>query len=98
MYFIITAFTAIATTTIFYVSSQRTKYKLGTLCLIFWGATLMWFVDHVIAYINEGGEFLEMSFDATLLGLIVVLWGFISWGIFLLIEKFQQKVKTNCKS
>ena len=32
----------------------------------------MWFVDHVMAYLIEGGEFIEMNLDATLLGISVI--------------------------
>jgi uncharacterized membrane protein len=86
MYFIITAVAAIVSTVIWYVNAPNDKYKLSTLCLIFWGATLMWLVDHVMAYMMEGGEFFEISTDATLLGVNVVLLGFLIWIIVLLVK------------
>ena len=86
MYFIITAIAAIVSTIIWYVNAPNDKYKLSTLCFIFWGATLMWLVDHVMAYLMEGGEFFEISTDATLLGVNVVLLGLLLWIIVLLVK------------
>ncbi len=86
MYFIITAVAALATTIIWYVNAPEDKYKLSTLCFIYWGATLMWFVDHVMAYLTEGGEFFEITLDATLLGVTVVLFGLLVWIIMLLVR------------
>lgn len=86
MYFLITLTAAIAVTIIWYVKAPRDKYKLGTLCLIYWGASLMWFIDHVMAYFTEGGEFFEITLDATLLGVTVVLAGLIVWLVTLLVS------------
>ncbi|WP_027398658.1 hypothetical protein [Anaerovorax odorimutans] len=86
MYLIITALAAVITTIIWYVNAPDNKYKLGTLTLIFWGATLMWLVDHVIAFLTEGGEFFDTSLDATLLGITVTICGLLAWTIILLIS------------
>lgn len=86
MYLIITALAAIVVTIIWYINAPEDKYKLNILCFIFWGATLMWVVDHVMAYLTEGGEFFDLSLDATLLGISVVLLGLLAWMIVLLIK------------
>ena len=86
MFLLITAFAAVVSTIIWYFQAPEDKYKLNVLCFIFWGATLMWFADHVIAYLIDGGEFLEVSPDATLLGVAVVLLGLFAWMIVLLIN------------
>ena len=86
MYLIITAAAAIITTIIWYVNAPGDKYKLSTLCFIYWGATLMWFVDHVMAYLTEGGEFFEITLDATLLGITVVVCGLLVWLIMQLVS------------
>lgn len=86
MFFIITAIAAIVTTIIWYVNAPEDKYKLSTLCFIFWGATLMWFVDHIMAYLTEGGEFFEITLDAALLGITVVIVGLLAWIIMLLVN------------
>ena len=69
MFFIITALAAVVSTIVWYVNAPNDKYKLNILCFIYWGATLMWFVDHVMAYISEGGVFFEFTQDATMLGI-----------------------------
>ena len=86
MYLIITAVAAIVSTIIWYVNAPDDRYKLSTLSFIFWGATLMWLVDHVMAYLIEGGEFFDISVNATLLGVNVVLLGLIVWIIILLVK------------
>ena len=86
MWLIMTALAAVITTAIWYVKAPEGKYKLGLLSLIFWGATLMWFVDHVMAYLAEGGEFFEINLDATLLGISVIIFALIIWEIALLVS------------
>jgi len=86
MWLIMTALAAVITTVIWYIKAPNDKYKLGLLSLIFWGATLMWLVDHVMAYLTEGGEFLEINLDATLLGLSVITLALLVWVIVLLIS------------
>ncbi len=86
MWLILTALAAIITTLIWYVKAPEDKYKLGLLSLVFWGATLMWLVDHVMAYITEGGEFFETNLDATMLGVSVIVFALLVWEIVLLVS------------
>ncbi len=86
MWLIMTALAAVITTVIWYVKAPEDKYKLGLLSLIFWGATLMWVIDHVMAYLIEGGEFFEINLDATLLGISVIIIGLLVWMIVLLVS------------
>ena len=85
MYFIITAFAAILTTMIWHKLSED-KHQLSTLCFMYWGATLMWLVDHVMAFCMEGGAFFEITMDATLLGITVVVCGFFAWVVMALVK------------
>ncbi len=84
MYLILTAAAAIASTIVWYVKLPDTKYQLGFLSLMYWGATIMWTVDHVLTYIQEGGPAFDTSFSAFLLGIVIVLAGLIIWLIKLL--------------
>ncbi|MDN4186374.1 MAG: hypothetical protein QY871_04785 [Dehalococcoides mccartyi] len=84
MWLIMTLAAAVITTAVWYIKSLNDKYKLGFLSLMFWGASIMWLVDHVIAYLQEGGEFLEINQDATLLGISVIIFGLLVWEIVLL--------------
>jgi hypothetical protein len=86
MWLIMTALAAVITTAIWYVRAPDDKYKLGLLSLFFWGATLMWLVDHIMAYVTEGGEFLEINLDATLLGLAVIVLALFVWEMVLVIS------------
>ncbi len=86
MWLILTAFAAIITTIVWYVKSPDDKYKLGLLSLAFWGATIMWLVDHVMAFITEGGEFFETSLDASMLGISVIVFALAVWLAVLLVS------------
>ncbi|HEY54920.1 MAG TPA: hypothetical protein G4N91_01380 [Dehalococcoidia bacterium] len=93
MWLMLTALAAVITTAIWYAKAPDDKYKLGLLSLFFWGATLMWLVDHVIAYVTEGGAFLEINLDATLLGLAVIVFALFVWEIVLVVSDPKGVVK-----
>jgi peptidoglycan biosynthesis protein MviN/MurJ (putative lipid II flippase) len=86
MWLILTALVAVITTIIWYAKSPDDKYKLGLLSLMFWGATIMWLVDHIMAFASEGGEFFEISTDATMLGVAVIVLALMVWVIVLLVS------------
>jgi hypothetical protein len=94
MFFLLTALAAVVTTVIWYAKSPDNKYKLGLLSFIFWGATIMWLVDHVMAYMEEGGEFFELSADASMLGVSVIMGALIVWLAALLISDPKKVFKT----
>jgi hypothetical protein len=85
VWFLLTALAAIIATALWYVNAPGDKYKLSLLSFIYWGAALMWLVDHVIAYAQEGGEFFEINTDATGLGFSVLLFGLLVWLVVLLV-------------
>lgn len=62
----------------------------GTLCLIYWGAGLMWLVDFFFEYFSEGAAYFQQSFSEilndSLLGLSAVTLGAIAWLAILLIK------------
>jgi len=86
MFLIMTALAAVIATVIWYANAPEDKYKVGMLSLFLWGATLMWLVDHVMAYLMEGGEFFELNLDATMLGLSVIVLALIVWVLILVIS------------
>ena len=98
MWLIMTSLAAIVTTVIWYAKSPIDKYKLGLLSLMFWGATLMWLVDHVMAFLTEGGEFFEINLDATLLGISVIILALLVWMIVLLVSDPKGIIKKALKS
>jgi hypothetical protein len=98
MWLIMTSLAAIVTTIIWYDKSPKGKYKLGFLSLMFWGATLMWLADHLMAFLTEGGEFFEINLDATLLGISVIIFALLVWLIVLLVSDPKGVIQKALKS
>ena len=97
MTLLITVFAAIITTVIWYVKAE-TGMKFGMLCLMYWGAVLMWLVDAIAGYIELGAAYFtpaasEMLNDSYL-GLSVVALGLVIWLAVLLIKDPKGRVKT----
>ena len=94
-----TVFAAVIATVLWYKS--KTDMKLGVLCWLFWGASLMWLVDAIVEYIELGAEFftpaLEDLINDFYLGLSVVALGLVIWIIVLLISDPQGKIKAALK-
>ena len=90
MTLLITVFAAIITTVIWYMSSQRKTLRLGTLALMYWGASIMWFVDAVFEFIELREEFFSPSqadmINDSYLGFCVVALGLIIWLAIVLIK------------
>lgn len=90
MTLLITVIAAIAATVIWYTSENRDTYKLGTLSLIYWGASLMWLMDFVFEYAELKAEYFNQEFadilNDSLLGVAVVALGLIAWLVILLIK------------
>ncbi|MBS7616571.1 hypothetical protein KEJ45_05180 [Candidatus Bathyarchaeota archaeon] len=86
MWLILLASAATLTTAIWYSKAENDVYMLKLLTLIYWGATIMVLVDHAMGYLMEGGDFLEMTAEATVLGTILVITGLIIWEIALLLK------------
>lgn len=90
MTLLIAVFAAVITTIIWYTNDKRSQLKLGTLTLMYWGASLMWLVDAVVEYIELGAEYFtpasaDMLNDA-FLGLSVVAFGLIIWIVILMVK------------
>jgi hypothetical protein len=86
MWLIILAFAAAIATPIWYNMAEEDRYLLRLLCLILWGATIMVFVDHVMGFLMEGGEFLELTLDATVLGFAMLIAALVIWEIVLILK------------
>ena len=90
MTLLITVIAALVSTIIWYTSEKRDTYKLGTLSLMYWGASLMWFVDFVNEYIEMRAQYFEQDFadilNDSILGLTVVTIGLAVWLVILLFK------------
>lgn len=90
MTLLITLLAAVAVTLVWYLSDKARGLGIGTLCLAFWGASLMWLVDAVAEYIREGETYFapaagDMLNDA-FLGVSVVALGLAVWAISILVK------------
>ena len=90
MTLLITVFAAVISTVIWYKGAPENEMKTGILCWMFWGASIMWFVDAIFEYKELGAEYFtpaprDMLNDA-FLGLSVVALGLIVWVVYLLIK------------
>lgn len=86
MWLVILAMAAALTTAFWYWKAESDLYKLNILALIFWGATIMVLVDHVMGYLMEGGEFLEITSQSIVLGVVLVIAALVVWEIILIIK------------
>jgi len=68
-------------------------YLFKYLAAISWGASIMFFIDHVYGYLTEGGEFIDTSVDAVLLGFVLQLFVLILWMLILIIKNPKKSVK-----
>ena len=98
MTLLVSAFAAIVCTIIWYLSPRRGELRLGVLALMFWGSTLMWFVDAVFEYAELKAEYFMPAAEDMLndffLGLSVVALGLIIWLIVLMISDPKGVVKS----
>ena len=90
MTLLITCFAAIVATVIWYTNEKARQLKIGTLCLMYWGASLMWLVDAVAEYLELRAEFFtpaaEDMLNDSYLGLSVVALGLVIWLAIVLIK------------
>ncbi len=92
-----TIFAAIICTIFWYINAPESQMNIGILCLMYWGASLMWFVDAVFEYVEIGSAYftpapIDMLNDFYL-GLSVVALGLIIWLLVLLIKDPKGVVK-----
>ena len=85
-----TVFAALICTVIWYMNPRRKELHLGALCLMYWGASLMWLVDAIFEYAELHEEYFTPAFEDMIndayLGLSVVAPGMIIWLVILLIK------------
>ena len=92
-----TVFAAIISTIIWYKKEEARTLKVGTLSLMYWGASLMWLIDAVFEYAELGAEaFVPAPLDMLndfYLGLSVVALGLIIWLVILFVRDPKGVVK-----
>ena len=98
MTLLITLFAAVTATVVWYARLGRRDYKLGTLALMYWGASLMWMVDAVAEYIELQAEYftpaVEDLINDAYLGMSVVALGLVIWLVILFVKDPEGKLRT----
>ena len=94
-----TVFAAIICTILWYKKAPNDDMKLNVLCFMFWGASIMWFVDAIFEYAELKAAYftpaLEDMVNDLYLGLSVVALGLIVWLVILLIKDPKGIVKAS---
>ena len=100
MTLLITVFAAVIATVKWY-NRENDNMKLGILCFMYWGASIMWFVDAIFEYVELGSEYFSPApqdmLNDSFLGLAVVALGLIIWVVRLLILDPKGSVKRALK-
>ncbi len=93
-----TVFAAIICTIIWYCNAPKSQMKIGVLCWMYWGASLMWLVDAVFEYAEIHDEYFTPApadmLNDFYLGLSVIALGLVIWLIILLAKDPKGVVKS----
>ncbi|MGI6124230.1 MAG: hypothetical protein ACOYIG_08610 [Acetivibrionales bacterium] len=93
-----TVFAAIICTVIWYKNAPDSEMKVGILCWMYWGASLMWLVDAIFEYAELQAEYFTPTpvdmLNDFYLGLSVVALGLIIWLVILLIKDPKGVIKS----
>lgn len=92
-----TVFAAIICTILWYKNAPKDEMRLGILCWMYWGASIMWFVDALFEYAELKAEYFTPApadmLNDFYLGLSVVALGLIIWLVTLLVKDPKGVVK-----
>lgn len=90
MTLLITVFAAVISTIIWYKNDRRGEMRIGTLCFMFWGASLMWLVDAIFEYAELKAAYFTPApadmLNDLFLGLSVIALALVIWLVILLIK------------
>ena len=90
MTLLITTFAACIATAVWYKNYGRSEMKPGILALIYWGASIMWFVDAFVEYMELKDEYFTPApadmLNDSFLGFSVVALGLIIWLVAVMIK------------
>ncbi|MCR5586588.1 MAG: hypothetical protein K6F77_03555 [Lachnospiraceae bacterium] len=90
MTLLITVFAAAIVTGMWYKNAPNDSLNLNFLMWLYWGASLMWFVDAIFEYVELRDAFFTPAvadmINDSFLGLSVVAFGLVLWVIQLLVK------------
>ena len=97
MTLLLTVFAALISTVIWYSSENARAMKVSILCYMFWGASLMWFVDAIFEYIELRAAYFTPApadmINDSFLGFSVIALGLLIWTIILLVTDPKHIIK-----
>ena len=100
MTLLITVFAAVIATVKWY-NRKDDSMKLGILCFLYWGASIMWLVDAIFEFAELHAEYFtpaaEDMLNDAFLGLSVVALGLVIWLVRLLITDPKGSVRAALK-
>ena len=98
MTLLITFTAAVIVTVVWYSSALARELKVGLLCYMYWGASLMWLVDAAFEYSEMGAEIFTPAaadmLNGAFLGVCVTVLGLIVWTAVLLIKDPKGTIRT----
>ena len=90
MTLLISVFAAVIVTILWYTNQNARELKVGLLCYMLWGASLMWMVDALAEYRELKAAYftpaLEDMINDAFLGFSVVAFGLVIWVAYVLIK------------
>lgn len=90
MTLLVAVFAAVISTVIWYKSERRSELRIGVLCSMFWGASLMWLVDAIFEYAELKAAYFTPDpadmLNDLFLGLSVVALALVIWVVILLVK------------
>lgn len=97
MTLLVTVFAAVISTALWYKGLPKNEMKLGILCWLFWGASIMWLVDAIFEYAELGAAYFtpapEDMLNDLFLGLSVIALALVVWVITLIVKDPKSVVK-----
>ncbi len=90
MTLLITVFAAIISTIVWYRTAPKSRMNVGFLSLMYWGASIMWFVDAIFEFAELKADYFTPAFgdmvNDAFLGLSVVALGLVIWLVTVLVK------------
>lgn len=90
MTLLVTVFAALISTIIWYKNGPEDRLHVGFLCWLFWGASIMWFVDAIFEYAELKADFFTPApadmLNDLFLGLCVIALAMTIWVVYLLVK------------
>lgn len=97
MTLLICVFAAVIATVIWYTRTDN-SLRLGSLCFLYWGASIMWLVDAIFEYAELQADYFTPAVEDLIndgfLGLSVVALGLVIWVVLLLIKDPRGRIRS----